>query len=211
LRRYNRSFLKSLIRGIMHMLPLFVCLSFFSCSNEPIQKPIDKPSIDSIIQEGDIIIKCGHGQISRLITKTLDEEIDISHSAILIKEKGELALLHSVSGTLAETDGVQKISLKKFLTDVKKGTFFILRPEIDSTKTQLVVSQALSKLEEDIPFDHEFNNADSTEFYCSEFIQFIFEEGAGISCFETKSISEKDIYMFNSIFSNPNFKVIYKW
>ena len=195
----------------MQMLPLFVCLSFFSCSNESTQKPIDKPSIDSIIQEGDIIIKCGHGQISRLITKTLDEEIDISHSAILIKDQGEFALLHSVSGTLAETDGVQKITLKKFLTDVKKGTFFILRPKINSIKTQLVVNRALSKLEEDVPFDHEFNNADSTEYYCSEFIQFIFEEGAGISCFETEKISKKDIYMFNSIFSNPEFEVIFKW
>jgi len=167
--------------------------------------------IESIIQEGDIILKCGHGQISRLIIKTLDEEIDISHSAILFKDSNEFALLHSVSGTLAETDGVQKVSLKKFLTDVKKGTFFILRPKIDSIKKQLVVNRAISKLEDDIPFDHEFNNADSTEFYCSEFIQFIFEIGAGVSCFEVEKISKKDIYMFNSIFNNPQFEVIYKW
>ena len=195
----------------MHMLPLFACLSFFSCSNDTATPPPDRSLIDSISQEGDIVLKCGHGQISRLITKTLDEEIDISHSAILIKDKSELALLHSVSRTLAENDGVQKIPLKKFLTDIKKGTFFILRPEIDSTKTQLVINRAKSKLDEDIPFDHEFNTADSNEFYCSEFIQFIFEKGARIRCFEMKSISKKDIYMFNSIFGNPNFKVIYKW
>jgi len=195
----------------MQMLPFFVCLNFLSCSNDLKNESPDKAIIGSLAQEGDIILKCGHGQISRLITKALKEEIRISHSAILVKNESEFTLLHSVSGSLAENDGVQKISLKKFLKDVKKGTFFILRPEIDSTKTQLVINRAKSKLNEDIPFDHEFNNVDSTEFYCSEFIQFIFEEGAGISCFETKSISEKDIYMFNSIFSNPNFKVIYKW
>ena len=193
------------------MLPFFVCLNFLSCSNDLKNESPDKAIIGSLAQEGDIILKCGHGQISRLITKALKEEIRISHSAILVKNESEFTLLHSVSGSLAENDGVQKISLKKFLKDVKKGTFFILRPEIDSTKTQLVINRAKSKLNEDIPFDHEFNNVDSTEFYCSEFIQFIFEEGARISCFEMKSISEKDIYMFNSIFSNPNFKVIYKW
>lgn len=195
----------------MRMLPLFVFISFFSCSNDPEPLPPDRSFIESIIQEGDIILKCGHGQISRLIIKTLDEKIDISHSAIILKESNDFVLLHSVSGSLAENDGVQKVPFKKFLTDIKKETFFILRPEIDSTTKQRVVNRALLKLEKDIPFDHEFNNADSTEFYCSEFIQFIFEEGAGISCFETKSISEKNIYMFNSIFSNPNFKVIYKW
>ena len=195
----------------MQMLTLFVCLSSVSCSNESAEKPQEKPSIDSIIQEGDIIIKCGHGQISRLITKTLDEEIDISHSAILCKDSNEFALLHSVSGTLAETDGVQKIPLKRFLTDVKKGTFFILRPQIDSIKTQTVLRKALTKLRQDIAFDHEFNNADSTAFYCSEFIQFIFDKGARISCFETRNVSKKNIYMFNSIFSNPEFKVVYKW
>jgi len=120
-------------------------------------------------------------------------------------------LLHSISGTLAETDGVQKIPLKRFLTDVKKGTFFILRPQIDSTKTGIVVRKAQTKLKQDIPFDHEFNNLDSTEFYCSEFIQFIFEKGAGIKCFETQPISSKNIYTFNSMLKNPDFEIIYRW
>ena len=196
---------------MISMLPLFVCLNCWSCSNGQKDESPNKALIDSLAQEGDMVLKCGHGQISRLIIKTLDEEIDISHSAILFKDSNEFGLLHSVSGSLEESDGVQNISLKKFLTDVKKGTFFILRPQINSTKTQVVLRKALTKLKQDIPFDHAFNNADSTELYCSEFIQFIFEEGAGISCFETKSISEKNIYMFNSIFNNPNFKVIYKW
>lgn len=194
------------------MLPLFVCATFFSCANETAHhQPPERALIDSLIKEGDVILKCGHGQISRLIIKTMDEEIDISHSAILFKDSNELALLHSVSGSLAENDGVQKVSLKKFLTDIKKGTFFILRPQIDASQTQRVVKRALSKLEKDIPFDHEFNNADSSEFYCSEFIQFIFKEGAGVSCFETKTISDKRIYTFNSLLNNPDFTIVYEW
>jgi len=195
----------------MQMLPLFAFLTICSCANSPeIQAP-DSETIESIIQEGDVILKCGHGQISRLIIKTLDEEIDISHSAILIDDTNKFALLHSISGTLAETDGVQKIPLKRFLTDVKKGTFFILRPQIDSTKTGIVVRKAQTKLKQDIPFDHEFNNVDSAEFYCSEFIQFIFEKGAGIKCFETQPISSKNIYTFNSMLKNPDFEIIYRW
>ena len=57
-----------------------------------------KPKFDySILEEGDIILKRGIGQVSTLMIKYLDEKIPLSHCGIIIKEDTSHFVIHSIA------------------------------------------------------------------------------------------------------------------
>jgi hypothetical protein len=120
---------------------------------------------------GDIIVKCGYGPVSRVIVKFLNEEIPMSHAAIVVdKNHKDAVLVHSISGEISEEDGVQSIPLKAFLKDVRKNSFRIVRHKSDAAKRQEAADFARSLLPLQIPFDHDFDHTDNSALYCSEMV-----------------------------------------
>jgi hypothetical protein len=201
--------------GRILILPFFLCLSFLSCGLDQPAKEIPKLGLEEvspILKEGDVILKCGYGSISALITKFLDEKIQISHCAIVFKnDLGEFWVAHSISGQLEENDGVQSMPLKKFLKDVKPGSFFVLRHALNENGASHIVSQTKRLLEERAPFDHSFDNSDTNNLYCSEFVNLVFKNQYGKDCFKEETRGDIDAYSFNSILENSDFTEIYTW
>ena len=74
----------------------------------------------TLIQDGDIILRHGNGLVSDLIVKSLHEEFDISHCAIITKKNNDFVVIHSVSQSLSDYDGVQSQSLKSFVKSSHK-------------------------------------------------------------------------------------------
>ncbi|MEZ4722008.1 MAG: YiiX/YebB-like N1pC/P60 family cysteine hydrolase [Flavobacteriales bacterium] len=165
-----------------------------------------------LIREGDVILKCGYGSISELITKFLGEEIKISHCAIVVKDdEGNFIMAQSISGQLEDTDGVQTATLKRFLQDVRPNSFFLLRHISHETDAASIASKTHQLVGQKIPFDHSFDNTDTTSLYCSEFVNLIFRQQYGKDCFDVVKKGDLTVYSFNSLLNNPDFNKIYAW
>lgn len=121
----------------------------------------------SQFREGDIILRKGRGLISELIVSSLKDTLPYSHCGILVSEKNEWKVIHCIARELSDGDGVQICSLNKFLTDCDKQYYMVVRSR--SPKAGLQIAKAARYyVGQNIPFDYQFNLADSSAFYCSE-------------------------------------------
>ena len=74
-----------------------------------------------LLKDGDIILRHGYGFVSDMIVETLNDSTGISHCAILTKYKNHWIIVHSVSSTLSDVDGVQWQDLNTFINQSKKN------------------------------------------------------------------------------------------
>lgn len=127
-----------------------------------------------LLQQGDIIMRHGYGFVSNTIVKTLAEPYALSHAGIIvIDDKGQIRVIHSVSQSISDFDGVQEVDLDTFVRDSQPNTLVVVRFRRFSEDTeypQSVARRAHYYLEQKIPFDYSFSFADSTRFFCSELI-----------------------------------------
>ncbi|MBS4014531.1 MAG: hypothetical protein KGZ97_12390 [Bacteroidetes bacterium] len=145
----------------------------------------------ALLQEGDIILRQGQGFVSNLIMKTLKEEISLSHVGLLVLDSaGNFDVIHSVSSTLSDFDGVQKQNLLTFVKESVPRTVVVVRynkiNEIPE-KANNLSEQATFYLKQQIPFDHSFDHNDTTHFFCTELIWRVYKEVFNDEIYEMKS------------------------
>jgi hypothetical protein len=140
----------------------------------------------SNLQEGDIIFRHGFGVISDMIIKYAKGNYPISHCGIIVKDSLEkLFVIHTVSNTLAEIDGIQKDKLEVFVKGSHKNSIIITRYKYeDDTQPQKIAEQAKQYLSKQIPFDHSFDCADTTAFFCTELVYMVFKTSIGVNLYE---------------------------
>ncbi len=134
----------------------------------------------SLINDGDIILRQGQGLVSNLIMKTLNENFALSHVGIITKSnEGKLDVIHSVSSTLSDFDGIQVQDLSNFIKESVPNSVIVVRYNKGENKKETknsISAQAQEFLDLKIPFDHSFDFADTTKFFCSELIWRVFKE-----------------------------------
>jgi len=156
----------------------------------------------NLIQDGDIILRHGFGLVSDIIVKSLKEKYDVSHCGIICKNNnGKINIIHSVSQTLSDVDGIQSHDIKKFVKDSRENSIIVVRYKPLFEKSQSCISEkAKYYLEKKIPFDNSFDIEDSTEFYCSELLwKIILTE------------YEKDIFKYELAEKNEHLKLKVFW
>lgn len=163
---------------------------------------------EALLQAGDILLKCGKGHISNMVLIILQEEIPISHCAIVLPG-AKRELVHSVSHVVADLDGVQRVSLEKFLSDMREDSFYALRHK-DTAVTKKFAEIAAKQLLKPKPFDHAYNMLDTNELYCSEFVDFVFKNSIGKTYFGTKRFEQLDVLSFNPLIHSKDFKILNK-
>ncbi len=168
----------------------------------------DTEKIRSEMKNGDIILKRGDGSISRIVVSVLAEAQPISHCAIVIKKEGAEFLLHSLSSTVADLDGVQSIPLDSFMRDTRPFSFHLLRHK-DSIIAAQASEIAMYYLEKKIPFDLDYLlSDDSTAFYCSEFVYKTYLEASGKEYFQLSKVSMGEILGFNALLEADDFELL---
>jgi len=160
------------------------------------------------IKDGDIILRHGYGMVSDLIVKTMNEEFDISHCAVIVKDSNHFNVIHSVSQSLSDFDGVQIQSLSRFLKDSKKNSIIISR--FKGKSNSLISEKARFYLGKKIKFDNDFNIKDSTKFYCTELIWKILKDVYTVDIFKNQMLEKdkKSQYKFNALWNKSNFEII---
>ena len=162
------------------------------------------------IRDGDIILRHGFGLVSDMIVEKLDEEFDVSHCAIINKkENDDIRVIHTVSQSLSDYDGVQEQSLDRFMKDSQINTVMVVRFIAPKNEFNSSISnRAKFYLKERIPFDHSFDIEDSVEFYCSELIWKVILDEYNIDIFAGKNNQQKDHVKFDTFWDENYFKVI---
>ena len=177
-------------------------------SNEDEQKNIYRLTIEEkqILQEGDIIFRHGFGIISDAIVKYSKTDYPVSHCGIIVKDSlGRLFVIHTVSNTLAEIDGMQKDNLDLFVKGSHHNSLIVMRYvyENDTMKSK-IAEWANYYLSQQIPFDNQFNCADTTKFFCTEFIWNVFKNAIDVDLYQ----SLDDCMSFSVFFDKERFKVV---
>lgn len=134
------------------------------------QKGISVIIPDSILQNGDIILKKGYGVVSELVTKTLDDGNPFSHAGIVYKKNDTTFIIHSISKEFSNIDGVQKTLLDTFLLDCKPHTIRIIRWKNMIALRERLANIALHYSSKNIPFDYQFDYKNPNKMYCNELL-----------------------------------------
>lgn len=169
--------MKKLKRTILAIV-LFVALLAILCVVE--DKVIPKSSHKSdklssaevaMLCNGDIILRKGFGFVSNKIVEILDEPYSLSHCGIVVLDDGEPYVIHSVSSTLSDYDGVQRCSLNRFFVDSKPNSILVVRYlGAETDNGALVTTDAKRYLEAQVPFDNSFDLTDNAKMYCTELV-----------------------------------------
>ena len=158
----------------------------------------------ALLQDGDIILRHGYGFVSDAITTTLKE--DVSHCAILVKDDNSFKVIHSVSQSLSDYDGVQTQGLKRFINDSKLNSVIVLRYKFKENDDRTLISQrARHYLDMQVSFDNSFDINDSTEFFCSELLWKVFLDAYNIDIFEDKYGKDNREFLKFDVFQNPKY------
>ncbi len=125
----------------------------------------------AMLCNGDIILRKGFGFVSNKIVEILNEPYSLSHCGIVVLDDGAPYVIHSVSSTLSDYDGVQRSSLNSFFADSKPCSIVVVRylgAETDGGT--LITTEAKRYLQDKVPFDNSFDLADNTKMYCTELV-----------------------------------------
>ena len=163
-----------------------------------------------LLQEGDIIFRHGFGIISDAIVKYVKSDYAVSHCGIVVTDSlGKLFVIHTVSNTLADIDGMQKDNLDVFVKGSHKNSIIVTRYNYENdTLSKKIAAQANYYLSKQIPFDHRFDCEDSTAFFCTEFIRMVFKTAIDIDLYNTEI--ESDCMNFSPLITPEKFKIILK-
>jgi hypothetical protein len=161
------------------------------------------------IQEGDIILRHGYGLVSDLIVEQLKEKYDISHCAIVVKTDTGLAVIHSVSSSVSNIDGMQAQEMKSFIEESQYNSVVVIRYRHKPDKPNASIGRkAKDYLSQKIPFDEAFDIADSTEFYCTELLWKVILNEYGDDIMAGKNNLRKDHLRFDTFLDTTKFDVI---
>lgn len=162
----------------------------------------------SLLRPGDIIMRQGFGMVSDMISNTLDEDYRISHCGIVAHDSvGRLRVIHSVSSSLSDWDGVQDVNMKGFFLESKQNSLIIVRfRDTNDVPLAELANTAQSYLDRRVPFDEKFDITEQETMYCSEMIWSAILETYGFDIYpdKTSAVATK----FTPFFDTTHFAVI---
>lgn len=168
---------------------------------------LSKQEISSL-KEGDIVLRHGFGFVSDAIVKSLHEIYDISHCAIITNSDSGLIVIHSVSQSLSDFDGVQCQKLNHFIRDSHTNSVIVSRFK-DTTLLKATAERAKYYFNKHVPFDNKFNIEDNSEIYCSELIWLIYKDVYNIDLFKDQYLrGDYDYARFETFWDTTKFDII---
>lgn len=174
----------SLFRYFLTLLG--VCsLIFMGCTGRQPATKRDFGQLKAAFHEGDLLFRRGTGVVGHIVT-TMDNDGAFSHVGIVVKSEGEWCVIHAVPHEPdfeGDFDRVKCESADSFLTRYPKADIGLYRPKVEPQALDIAINGALRQYEKRVPFDHDYDLADTTRLYCTEFVEYVFGL-AGVSISE---------------------------
>jgi uncharacterized protein YycO len=167
-----------------------------------------KDSEKTLIHDGDIILRYGHGLVSDYIVNYFKEDYRISHCGIISKQGDSLHVIHSESSSMLSKEGIQSQDFDEFTDAGHLNSVIIVRyNRADSQKLPEISKRAHYYLQKEIPFDYSFNHKDTSQMYCSEIIWHIFLDVFEDDIF-TNSEGVQNFKQFKNFWDSSQFDII---
>ena len=123
--------------------------------------------------EGDILLRQGNSLISTLITQAFPSAEGMSHCGILVHDQGKWKIIHSISGSISDSDGIRIEDLQSFISKAYLGNIRHIKPAFQ-IEPALLGNRARYYLSQRSAFDHDFDLSNSDRLYCSELIRSVY-------------------------------------
>lgn len=165
----------------------------------------------ALLQEGDFILRKGFGLFSdHIATQFNNGSTDVTHAGILVKEKGQWQVIHSLSSDVSDIDGLQLQPLDTFLHYSAPHKIIITRAKgANATLGKKIGLSAKTRLNKNIPFDHAGRFDDSTELFCTELIWEILEKDLHAVQLPSGYKARKELfYSMEPMYSTSYFDII---
>ncbi len=158
------------------LLSTIAMLTAIGCAEKRNAQESIFPS-DCLLQTGDIVFRRGSGLTSRAVI-IADKGGVYSHVGIVVETDSGLMIAHAVPGEYdfeGDNDRVKLDKPKKFFSNVNAVCGEVCRHN-DSKAAEKAAKIALSIYERNTPFDHNYDETDTTKMYCTQLITHSFEK-----------------------------------
>jgi hypothetical protein len=155
----------------------------------------------SLLHEGDFVFRLGYGIVS-FILESQTGASGVSHIGVLVKDTAGFGVIHSISGSMAELDGVQKNSLNQFLYEARPNSIVVTR--LKNSSGEAIAKEAYRLLAKRVPFDLSFDIKDTNRLFCSSLANLIKKNTHNVAvCSE-----EAKEFPFNVFFDTTKFEIV---
>lgn len=200
---------------LLHIVLMAVaCAGLVQC-NVPARTQVPTIPIE-LLQEGDIVFRRGYGFASEMVVYN-DADGKYSHVGVVVNSEKGLMIAHSVPGGDAEENDIMRLErIEQFYSAESSSCGEIVRMELDSLQRRRLSEMAVTKANEKIPFDHNYDLEDTTALYCTELVQLLYRN-IGIDLAEGRITRlnapgfSSDYLMPSDIYQNRNLKTIFKY
>lgn len=127
------------------------------------------------MRPGDLVFRCGRGMLSHAVL-AVERKGVYSHVGVLVKEPdGSWRVAHCVPAERefdGDFDRVKFDPLERFLSRERAATgcFVHVGEALEPDRLAALCDEARQAFRDSIRFDHDYNLADSSELYCTEFV-----------------------------------------
>ncbi|EKU92025.1 YiiX/YebB-like N1pC/P60 family cysteine hydrolase [Bacteroides oleiciplenus] len=183
---------------------LILALTLAGCQASSDKETPSAQLPQALLRDGDIAFRRGTGIASRVVLAA-DREGSYSHTGILKKKKGQWYVIHAVPGEPDFKDDPDRVKMEPIETFFKKRKVVngaIMRVQEDSIAACRAAIHAERLYDAHVLFDHDYDLADTTKMYCTEFIDFVYKK-EGIDLPEGR-ISHVNIPGFRGDYLLPN-------
>ena len=162
----------------------------------------------AMMRSGDIILRRGFGLVSASIATSLNEDFSVSHCGIVdVDSNGNVRVIHSVSSSLSDFDGLQDCTIEEFCKESKENSLMVVRFR-DTADVPLanLAKTAQTYLDRKIPFDGVFDITQNDEMYCSEMVWSALKENYDYDIYPDKA--KTAVIKFGPFFDTVHFQRI---
>ena len=168
-------------------LPLFFVLILLStsCHRGGLSEEFVLP--DTVqLQTGDLVFRRGESRESRAVT-TFDRNSDYTHVGVVVNVDGRWMVLHAVPNeraTKQEKDSVKLEPIGTFFRSDRAVKGGVYRYPVTPEDTMRFLQKGLDVYGRHLLFDDQFDLEDTTEFYCTELVWFLYQQALHIDLSE---------------------------
>lgn len=153
-----------------------VTLLIAGCSGSSQRTNSDVATLEERLEPGDLIFRRGTGVVGHIVT-SVDSRGEYSHVGIAVIKDGAWCVVHAVPHEPefeGDIDRVKCEPLRSFVGRYKEGAVGHYRVMTDKRHREIAAENALRLSSRNIPFDHDYNLEDSTAFYCTELVEYLY-------------------------------------
>lgn len=157
---------------LTYLLPCLV-----GCQKKPVSL---LPEVD--LQVGDVVLRCGSGLTSKVVLMA-DKGGEYSHVGIVVDSCGRKMIVHAVPGEHENCNDVDRVKMdvpEKFFSSFRTCNGRVMR-YANAESAKQAACEAYRLYQKRVRFDHDYNLLDTTQMYCSELVEYVYNKTCKMS------------------------------